>query len=216
VVAVTLILDGVLLGLPSVETKCYANDPTIPRTTDGRARRREDVAGIVLHTVTARPHQPPVLPGSRPSEHAERLARYQAHAERKVSWHYTVDTDGTVVQSADPATWLCWHAGGVNPWTVGIELCQGPGGALYEVQMTAMVKLVDHLCAAFGIARRYPVRASTGRPHGGVIPRLEGNAAPWDGVFGHRNQTPQKPHGDPGDAPFAALAAAGFTGVAFP
>lgn len=212
----SLILDGVLVTLPGVETRCYADDHAVPRTTDGRRRRREDVAGIVLHTVTGHPHQPAVLPGSRPSEHAERLARYQAYTERKVSWHLTIDTDGTVVQSADPATWTCWHAGGVNPWTVGIELCQGPRGELYEVQLAAMVAVVDWLCAGFGIERRYPMRAATGRPHGSPIPRLTGSAAPWLGVFGHRNQTEDKPHGDPGDGPFVALAAAGYRGVPFP
>lgn len=211
----SLILDGVLVTLPGVETRCYADDPAIPQATDGSRRRKADVAGVVIHTVTAHPHQPPVLPGSRPSSHAETLARYQANTARKVSWHYTVDTDGTVVQSADPARWTCWHAGGVNPWTVGIELCQGTAGELYEVQMRALVALVEHLCAAFNIARRYPTRASTGRPHGSPIPRLTGSAPPWSGVFGHRNQTPEKPHGDPGDAPFLALAAAGFVGVPF-
>lgn len=211
----SIILDGVLCAIAGVETKCYADDRSIPRATDGKARQRSDVAAVVLHTVTAHPHQPPVLPGSRPSEHAERLARYQANTARKVSWHFTVDTDGTVVQSADPATWTCWHAGGVNPWTVGIELCQGPKGELYEVQLAAMVKLVDCLCHTFKIDRRYPVRAATGRPHGSPIPRLTGSAAPWRGVFGHRNQTSEKPHGDPGDAPFYALAAAGYIGVPF-
>lgn len=212
----SLILDGVLVTLPGVETRCYADDPAIPQATDGSRRRKADVAGIVLHTVTGQPRQPVVLPGSRPSEHAERLARYQAQTSRQVSWHYTVDTDGTVVQSADPATWTCWHAGGVNPWTIGVELCQGPSGELYEVQMRAMVALVEHLCAVFDIARRYPVRAATGLPHGGLIDRLQGSAFPWDGCFGHRNQSSSRGHGDPGDAPFYALAAAGYSGVPFP
>ena len=212
----SLILDGALITLPGVETRCYADDSAIPRTTDGSHRRREDVHGVVLHTVTGHPRQPTVQPGSRPSSHAETLARYQATTARKVSWHYTVDTDGTVVQSADPASWACWHAGGVNAWTVGIELCQGPAGELYDVQMSAMVALVEHLCSAFGIERRYPTRSATGLPHGSPIPRLTGAARPWSGVFGHRNQTADRGHGDPGDAPFLALAAAGFTGVPFP
>jgi hypothetical protein len=213
---VSLILDGVLVTLPGVETRCYADDRDIPRTVDGRRRLRRDVAGVVLHTVTGHPHQPQVLPGSLASDRAEVLARYQARTERQVSWHLTVDTDATVVQSADVALWTCWHAGGVNPWTVGIELCQSPGGALYEAQLTALVRVVDWLCASLDIPRQYPMRAATGRPHGGLIPRLQGAAAPWGGVFGHRNQTSDRGHGDPGDAPFDALAAAGYVGVAFP
>ena len=120
----SLVLDGTLVDLPGFETKCFANDPTVPRTTDGSRRVAAETKGIVIHTVTGQPFQPKLLPGSCPSEHAERLARYQAYSERKVSWHFTVDTDGTIVQSADPGRWVCWHAGGVNPWTIGIELCQ--------------------------------------------------------------------------------------------
>lgn len=211
----SLILDGRRIETAGLETICWLDDPAVPRATDGCGRRASAVQAIVLHTVTGRPHQPPVLPGSLPSTKAEALARYQARSTRDVSWHLTVDTDGTVVQSADPATWTCWHAGGVNPWTVGIELCQGPGGALYEVQLGAMVALVTLLCDELRIARRVPVRAATGLPHGGVIPRLEGSAAPWQGCFGHRNQTHSRGHGDPGDAPFAALLAAGFEGEPF-
>lgn len=212
----SLVLDGTLVELSGFDTKCFANDPTVPRTTDGSRRVAADTKGIVIHTVTGQPFQPRLLPGSRPSEHAERLARYQAYSKRKVSWHFTVDTDGTIVQSADPGRWVCWHAGGVNPWTIGIELCQGPGGELYEVQLAAMRALVKLLCATFKIRERLPVRAGTGRPHGGVIPRLQGSAAPWSGVFGHRNQTEEKGHGDPGDAPFEALLRAGFEAVPFP
>jgi len=211
----SLIIDGRRIETAALETVCWLDDPAVPRTTDGRGRRASAVRAIVLHTVTGQPRQPPVLPGGLPSTRAEALARYQAATTRQVSWHLTVDLDGTVVQSADPATWTCWHAGGVNPWTVGIELCQGPGGALYEVQLSAMVALVSLLCDALAIPRRLPVRAASGLPHGGVIPRLEGNAAVWPGVFGHRNQTHARGHGDPGDAPFAALLAAGFVGEAF-
>lgn len=212
----SLVLDGKKVDLPGFETKSYFYDPTVPRTTDGNHRRFSDVKGGVVHTVTGRPFNPKVIQGSRPSEHAERLARYQAYSEREVSWHYTVDTDGTIVQSADPARWACWHAGGVNPWTIGIELCQDPSGNLYSVQISAFVALATHLCDTFQIKKRVPVRTRTGRPHGGLIPRLQGRAAPWSGFFGHRNQTSERGHGDPGDAPFDALLLAGYAPALFP
>lgn len=207
----SLILDGVLLTLPGVETRCYADDPAIPQATDGSRRRKADVAGVVIHTVTAHPYQPPVLPGSRPSEHAERLARYQANTARKVSWHYTVDTDGTVVQSADVASWTCWHATAVNGWTVGIEMVQEADGTLYRPQLAAVVALCDVLCAHLHIDRRVPAR--NGVPIVGVVPRLTGHDGPWSGVFGHRHQTHNRGPGDPGDYPFLALLAAGYLGV---
>lgn len=211
----SLVFDKKLVELPGFETKCYVNDPEVPKVLKGQARAAHYVRGVVIHTVTGQPRQPAVLAGAHPSTRAEHFARYQARTKREVSWHYTVDTDGTIVQSADPARWMCWHAGGVNSWTVGVELCQGPEGALYEPQMGALVALVTHLCDGFGLPRRYPVRAATGLPHGGVIPAIAKPKAIWPGCFGHRNQTPDRGHGDPGDAPFLALARAGYVGVPF-
>lgn len=204
-----LVIAGKRVPVPGVEVVTWLDDRSIPRTTDGRPRSKPPV-GLVLHTVHG--HLGPLRETSGPSTRAEIYARYQARTGRDVSWHLTVDTDGTVVQSADLSTWWCWHAGEVNAWTIGLELVQDNDGSLYKNQMQTLVKLTNVICDSLLIPRRVPVDAK-GAPVVGVIPRLEGAAHPWEGIFGHRHQTRHKGPGDPGDHPFLALLGAGYQGV---
>ena len=206
----TLVIDGQRIETPGLETISWLDDHRVPRVTDGRRRVPQATSAIVLHTVHGK------LGGlsekaSVPSNRAERYARYQATTSRDVSWHLTVDTDGTVVQSADVASWTCWHATSVNGWTIGIEMVQEADGTLYRPQLAAVVALCDVLCAHLHIDRRVPAR--NGVPIVGVVPRLTGHDGPWSGVFGHRHQTHNRGPGDPGDYPFLALLAAGYLGV---
>jgi hypothetical protein len=207
---VTLVIDGQRVETPGMETISWLDDPAVPRVKDGRRRVPQSARAIVIHTVHGKLGRVADAP-SAPSVRAERYARYQAGTAREVSWHITVDTDGTIVQSADVAAWTCWHATAVNGWTVGIELVQESDGTVYRPQLAAVVALCDLLCARLGIERRVPARA--GVPIVGVVPRLTGTDGPWSGVFGHRNQTRQRGPGDPGSAVFLALLAAGYAGV---
>lgn len=206
----TVIIDDQRIDTPAFESICWMDDQHVPRATDGRKRTKDTVVAVVLHTVHGKPGK--LVRGTKPSKRAETYAHYQTATEREVSWHFTVDTDGTVVQSADPARWLCWHAGKVNAWTVGIELVQDNDGTLYSATLDAAVKLVELLCEKLGVERRLPVDAA-GAPSRGVIRALTGERGPWSGVFGHRNQTHNRGRGDPGDQVFSALLEAGFTGV---
>jgi hypothetical protein len=206
----TLIIDGQRIETPGLETISWLDDPAVPRVRDGRRRVPQSARAIVLHTVHGK-LGPLSDVASAPSVRAERYARYQAGTAREVSWHLTVDVDGTVVQSADVAAWTCWHATAVNGWTVGIELVQETDGTVYRPQLAAVVALCDLLCARLGIERRVPARG--GVPIVGVVPRLTGTDGPWSGVFGHRNQTRQRGPGDPGSFVFLALLAAGYAGV---
>lgn len=211
----SLVIDGQRIETPGIETVCWLDDPRrAPLVRDGRARRTAPTA-VVLHTVTGQPRDPVVLPGlSGPSTRAERYAAYQATTTRDVSWHLTIDTDGTVLQQADLVRWSCWHAGPVNGWTLGVELVQAPAGALYEGQLTTLVTLLDLVCGRLAIPRRVPV-AAPGVPLRGVARALSGTPGlpPWAGVLGHRNVTSGRGPGDPGDAVFRALLAAGYEGV---
>jgi hypothetical protein len=207
---VSLIIDGQRVQTPGLETISWLDDPAVPRVRDGRRRVPQSARAIVLHTVHGKLGPLSDVP-SAPSTRAERYARYQAGTAREVSWHLTVDTDGTIVQSADVAAWTCWHATAVNGWTVGIELVQERDGTTYRPQLAAVVALCDLLCARLGIERRVPARG--GVPIVGVVPRLTGTDGVWSGVFGHRNQTRQRGPGDPGSAVFLALLAAGYAGV---
>ena len=206
----TLIIDGQRIETPGLETISWLDDPAVPRVKDGRRRVPQSARAIVIHTVRGKLGRVADAP-SVPSARAERYARYQATTTRDVSWHITVDTDGTIVQSADIAAWTCWHATSVNGWTIGIELVQESDGTVYRAQLAAVVALCDLLCARLGIERRVPARG--GVPIVGVVPRLTGTDGPWSGVFGHRNQTRQRGAGDPGSSVFLALLAAGYAGV---
>jgi hypothetical protein len=207
---VSLVIDGQRVETPGLETISWLDDAKVPRVKDGRRRVPQSARAIVIHTVHGKLGPLSDVP-SVPSTRAERYARYQAGTAREVSWHLTVDTDGTIVQSADVAAWTCWHATSVNGWTVGIELVQELDGTVYRPQLAAVVALCDLLCARLGIERRVPARG--GVPIVGVVPRLTGTDGPWSGVFGHRNQTRQRGAGDPGSSVFLALLAAGYAGV---
>lgn len=213
---VGLIIDGARVPVPGVRVCTWRDDPKrAPRVTDGATRTVKPVA-IVLHT--SRGVRGVVRDGARASTRAETLALYQTRTAREVSWCATVDTDGDVLQQCDAATWTCWHAGHANRWTVGIEMVQHPDtGDLWRAQVDATVAVVRVLCDTLGIPRRVPVGAD-GRPVVGVVPSWQsaakgGAATRWPGVIGHRHLTTDRGPGDPGDAIFEALLAAGFAGV---
>ena len=208
--AAGIVIDGRRVPVPGAEVVTWLDDDAVPRVKDGHTRAASAVKAIVLHTVHGKVG-PLADRASAPSTRAERYARYQASTSRDVSWHFTVDTDGTIVQSCDAATWMAWHATAVNPWTIGIEMVQESDGTVYRPQLAVVVALCDVLCASLGIERRVP--AINGAPIVGVVERLTGRHGSWSGVFGHRHQTTNRGPGDPGDHIFRALLAAGYAGV---
>jgi hypothetical protein len=224
---VDLIIDGKLVPV-AAEGATWLDDPKrAPPISDGVRRVASKVKAIVLHT-TRGVDGARVRDGARASTRAETLARYQATTDREVSWHLTIDTDGTVLQQADLATWTAWHAGHVNGWTVGVELVQHPDSPdLWRSQLDALVAVCGAISGALAIPRRVlvdsagapilrPVRAllsEAARGSGGAL--LGGRAERWGGVLGHCQVVPatSRGPGDPGRAPFDALLAAGWTGV---
>jgi hypothetical protein len=212
----SLVVHGRHVEMPNVRVVSWLDDPKVaPKVTDGKARTIAPT-GIVLHT--SRGQRGGVRSGSRPSNRAETLALYQSRTERQVSWHLTVDTDGDVLQQADVASWMCWHASHANGWTLGVEMVQHPDtGDLWQTQVDATVAVVEVLCREIQIPRRVPVDAK-GNPFVGPVhawqEKSEGGAqGSWQGVLGHRHLTTNRGPGDPGDGIFRALLAAGFEGV---
>jgi hypothetical protein len=224
-----LIIAGVRWPLASVEGASWLDDPKrAPSVTDGAPRAAHKVRGIVLHT-TRGARGGRLRPGGQASTRAEALARYQAQTAREVSWHLTVDTDGTVLQQADLATWMTWHAGHANGWTIGIELVQQADSAdLWEAQLAALVAVCDAAAVALAIPRRVlldaggapllsPVRgllSPAARSRDGA--QLGGRGERWGGAIGHCNLVPShvRGPGDPGPLPFEALLRAGWQGLA--
>lgn len=226
-----LVVSGARVEVPGVEVVTWLDDPSrAPPVTDGKRRDASKVKAIMLHTSRGQ-RGAKLQVGSRPSTRAETLARYQSTTAREVSWHLTIDSDGTVIQSADLATWMCWHAGHANGWTVGIELVQHPDSPdLWQVQLAALVAVCDVIAAALGIPRRLmvdgagnpltvpigPLLSEAARSRDGRL--LGGKGERWPGALGHCNVVPDhiRGPGDPGDLPFRALLVAGWQGVPRP
>ncbi len=99
-----------------------------------------------------------------------------------------------------------YHAGPVNGVTVGIEIAQKEDGAVYEGQLDAVVKLCLWLSTRLAIQRQIPGPYTQGI----VTPRCAAGGRDVVGFYGHRNVTPSRGFGDPGDAVFEALEGAGF------
>lgn len=213
----SLILNGQKIATPGLETISWLDDPKVPQATDGNPRSLW-IRAIVLHTVSG--ILGPLKPGMKPSNRAETYAQYQAKTTRDVSWDYTMDTDGTIIVSNDPIQRYTWHAGAVNPWTIGIEMVQDSDGSLYEGQMEVTVKFLDKLTKELAdlpvphpIQRQVPMTAD-GKPVRGVIHRIQDQSLARNvvGVYGHRNQTKDRGPGDPGDHIFNYLMQAGYKG----
>jgi len=172
--------------------------------------RPRKVGAVILHTVYGK--RGPTLPGAGPlgaRGWTRANLRTVGHAAI-ASWDFTVDRAGVVYQQNDPTQRYTWHAGGVNAYTVGIEMVQTEKGEIYEATLNATGLLVEVLCQHYQIQPWIPWVGS--EPVVGVLDRLTGAVRP-PGVFGHRNQTVQRGPGDPGDAIFHTLKARGFRGV---
>ncbi len=215
-----IVIGGKRIGF--ADSVSYLDDPRkVPRATDGSTHKPGHwVRAIVTHAVHGDVVKPP-RKGLFASLQDLVYAKYQANTERAVSWHATLDTDRSLAWSADPARWMCWHASQVNPFTMGIELTETPQREFTTEQLDTYVKLMDVATLALGIQRQVFVDAN-GRPYRGMITRClseHGAGRSVIGVYGHRNVWKRteagklvsyRGAGDPGDAPFDALIAAGY------
>lgn len=187
-----------------------------PEVTD-RTPRTHAPQNITIHTTTGQPHDPVLVPDPATETRVCELAHYQTNTDREVSWDFTVATVGLITQQNDPTRWYTWQAGNVNGYAVGIENEQGPGGVLYKPGVRAFVALCDTLTRGLKIQRMVPVvwRNGVPVPDRRVLDRFlaaYGSGSSWYGLYGHRNVTPQRGPGDPGDVLIYALLAAGYEG----
>lgn len=187
---------------------------------DQRGRTAEEqrwVRSIVLHTTGGIPGGPSdpreqvVLPGLGPSSGGgERIVASWTHdRSRHGGAHIVIDFDGLVFCCADLVWTAAYHAELANAYSVGIEIVQGHDGTLFDGQLDTAVRVVDWLTAELGIQRQI-VKGYAGKP----VDRLTGHMIDT-GVFGHRDLTSNRWKGDPGDAIFAKLAAAGYEAFDF-
>ena len=217
-----LIINGRRVPVPGVRVVTYLDDPVrCPRVTKGSARPASAATAVMLHA--SRGRSGVVVPGSRESDKAAKLVRYQVRSERDASWCITIGSAGDVWQQCDAATFATWHATVANQWSVGLELAQTADTPdLTQAQVDACVAVVRVLCEALRIPLRVPVVGHDGdswsvcnKPVRAWQSRKQGGEArAVSGVLGHRNVTTSRGKGDPGDGVFLALLASGFAGVA--
>lgn len=192
-------IDGVRL-LDGEQRACWWKPPADP----GCRKRTASVTCIVLHWTG----------GEGGHEQIHRTL-----ATRRLSIHFTIAQDGSVMQHADPVGTVCSHAGGtMNGRSVGIEITNAgfppahekwPRQKLparihgrqimtlgfYAAQTAAALALTKHLCALFGLPFAVP-RTADGAVVGDVMPRDA--RLLWRGVLGHLQISAEK--ADPGIA----------------
>lgn len=214
-----LLLDGQLVTTPGVTVVPPASHggPTWCRLDPGDfMARREPVSLIVLHS-TGGDWPQPVLPGAGPPGHARAILEMWAGDPQHSAAHLVVDYDGTVYCAADLVRVAAYHAGAVNGRSVGIEMCTTHDHWIYGATLdatAALVALLTHSGAPGAGIRAIPAQMPRGPYRGDPLCRLaERDDASLVGVIGHRDQTPDRGRGDPGDAIWARLAALGLEGV---
>jgi hypothetical protein len=125
--------------------------------------------------------------------------------------HLIVDSGREILQTADLSRVAAYHAGGVNDVTIGVEIVQFADGLIWEDELDPVcVLLADFLTLRFEIQRQFQEVY-----HGGPCKRLKAGGADCVGLYGHRDQTDDRGRGDPGDALWVKLRAAGYEGVDF-
>ncbi|WP_394825044.1 peptidoglycan recognition family protein [Pendulispora albinea] len=211
-----LILDGVAELVPGLECLSWHDDPALRLKIGEDGARRPPgtwIRALVLHTTRGIPggtdrRQQKILPGLGPARGTARSVNsWWSTNGKSAGAHLVVDFDGAVACLADLVTEQAYHATSVNPHTIGIEIAQGSDAELYEGQLNAVVRLVDWLTERFSIPRQIPDR------YRGPLPVLQHGGRDVVGVYGHRDQSAARGAGDPGDAVFEHLAAAGYERV---
>ena len=171
---------------------------------DYRQRPTPWVRQIILHTTKGDSPQT-VLPGKGPGGRAKSTAEFWRGDPTPSAAHIVIDNDGTVACLCDLATTETYHATVSNPWSIGIEMYQEAGNGIHEAVFDSAVKLVPALCRIFGVQFQIPRAAYKNRP----LRRMADGGEHCVGVFGHRDNTDRRGHGDPGDEIFKRLAGAG-------
>ena len=200
-----LLVKGEEVQVPGLKI-INCNDAPWCRLTakDSRQRPTQWVRQIIIHTTKGDWPQS-VLPGAGPGGKAKFAAEMWRDDPTYSGAHIVIDNDGTVACLCDLATTESYHATASNPWSIGIEMYQEAGGGVHAAVYDAMVKLVPALCRIFGIQFQIPKQPYRNEP----LRRMVNGGEECVGVFGHRDNTDRRGHGDPGDEIFARLAAVG-------
>lgn len=188
--------------------------PTLTLPQGDFRPRRDWVRQYIFHKTIADDAEI-VVPGAGPAgavEHVVANWRQELLSDHEYRGaHLLTGYDGTIVELCDPRSIETFHATASNAWSVGHEMCERPGGEVFEATLEASVKTCVVLCRTLGIQLQIPRLGSyTGHPIHRMDDKGPTPGGPdMVGVFGHRDNTERRGRWDPGDKIFEMLAAAG-------
>ena len=180
---------------------------------DCRARKTTWVRQVILHSTGGRWPQP-IVEADGPGGEALRYADIWHTDPTHSGAHVLVESNGSAACLADLATACAYHAEASNDWSVGIEMYQRPDGGIHMATIRSTVAIVRTICEAMNIPLQLHAKVYANAP----LLRMEASDGPHRhqiggpdcvGVFGHRDNTSNRGQGDPGDAIYSALFAAG-------
>ena len=174
------------------------------RPGDYRMRKTRWVRSIVVHS-TGGDWPMPVVEEPGPGGECERYADIWQTDPAHSAAHLVVDSRGRIACLADLQYVCAYHATSVNDVSIGIEMAQMRDGSIHRATIDATVRLCRAICADIWIPFQVNASKYTGHP----ISRLAAGGADAVGIYGHRDQSEQRGRGDPGDAIYEALIAAG-------
>lgn len=201
-----LLIGGIVHAVPGLDIVNPVDGPAWCRLSpsDYKTRRTSWIRQVIIHGTRGGWPQN-VIPGAGKGDRAKIVADFWRGDLTHSAAQLVVDTDGRVACLCDLAACAAYHATVSNEWSVGIEMAQLGTGDVYEATLAATVRLVAALCDLLGIPKQMPDRYE-GRP----LKRLLDGGPDFAGVYGHRHNTDRRGRGDPGDAVFVELEAAGF------
>lgn len=204
-----LLIAGAIVEVPDFDVIGPHDQPWVTLSAgDGCPRDIVPDKIIVHRTIGDDPDH--VLQGAGPSGDAggaRRTAEFWQQDPKHSGAAIVIGLDGEIACLCDLVRWESYNATSCNPWAIGIELHEQPGGVLYERQLAALVATVKVICEHTGIQLQVP-----NGYHGQPLRRFAadgGRGRGLVGVFGHRDQTDDRGHWDPGDAAMQALIDAG-------
>jgi hypothetical protein len=205
-----LLMAGLVVPVPNVKV-IGPHDAAWAHLDAGDGRPRSSVPSQVLLHKTIADDPEVILPGAGPAGGAERTAEYwqrklaDGREEEYSGAQLVSGHDGIVGCLCDLVRFEAYHATVSNPYSIGIETCELPGGKVYDAALQATVATTLTIVEHLGIQLQIPARTYNGHP----MKRMLDGGRDMIGVFGHRDNTERRGRWDPGERLFQMLAAHG-------
>lgn len=213
-----LVINGKECPVPGVVSKSFKSHPDLAFTRHFRKRAGTPTI-ICIHTRMGLANQPVAPPTN--TRWDERVPAIRNKSDSSVSWHISIDADGSFVCHLDLVTAHAYHAGHLNARSIGIEIYQDANGGISDEALDTCVLVCDVITRELGIQRQYPLEDAIskrfannqkGTTRSQQLAYMPGGmaGAKYSGLVGHRNITRNRGKGDPGDRIWEKFRLAGY------